>query len=201
MNNSELRDTTMISMVRFAIMVLMAFRDLRFLSTVFLAHFIMLISLFFLFPMLLFSNQVRFLKKPGSSNKASRLASIVCSLREGPGELVVPRCDHGDCVRVARHELNTDAGPTVRVSAGRTLCVDLDQCCVYRIWSYGAGGPSRWRGVLVPTVVLHVVGLKGNTCRAGVSDEDRYVAVRAVVERVVVQCLLRHWILHQQAAE
>src|SRR5438445_2570019 len=44
MNNSELRDTTMISMVRFAIMVLMAFRDLRFLSTVFLAHFTRLIS-------------------------------------------------------------------------------------------------------------------------------------------------------------
>ncbi|OLE86701.1 MAG: hypothetical protein AUF79_15090 [Crenarchaeota archaeon 13_1_20CM_2_51_8] len=81
MNNSELRDTTMISMVRFAIMVLMAFRDLRFLSTVFLAHFTRLISLFFLFPMLLFSIQIPFLKKPGSSNKASRLASIVCSLR------------------------------------------------------------------------------------------------------------------------
>ena len=44
MNNSELRDTTMISMVRFAIIVLMAFRDLRFLSTVFLAHFTRLIS-------------------------------------------------------------------------------------------------------------------------------------------------------------
>src|SRR5438876_10682898 len=44
MNNSELRDTTMINMVRFAIMVLMAFRDLRFLSTVFLAHFTRLIS-------------------------------------------------------------------------------------------------------------------------------------------------------------
>src|SRR3989442_10187009 len=81
MNNSELRDTTMISMVRFAIIVLMAFRDLRFLSTVFLAHLTRLISLFFLFPMLLFSIQVPFFKKPGSSNKASRLASIVCSLR------------------------------------------------------------------------------------------------------------------------
>src|SRR2546429_4565896 len=54
MNNSELRDTTMISIVRFAIIVLMAFRDLRFLSTVFLAHFTRLICLF-LFPMLLFS--------------------------------------------------------------------------------------------------------------------------------------------------
>src|SRR3989442_13279242 len=51
MNNSELRDTTMISMVRFAIIVLMAFRDLRFLSTVFIAHFTRLIS-FLLFPML-----------------------------------------------------------------------------------------------------------------------------------------------------
>ena len=82
MNNSELRDTTMISMVRFAIMVLMAFRDLRFLSTVFLAHFTRLISLFFpLSNDFLFSNQVPFLKKPGSSTKASRLASIVCSLR------------------------------------------------------------------------------------------------------------------------
>src|SRR6266581_1862767 len=80
MNSSELRDTTMISMVRFAIIVLMAFRDLRFLSTVFLAHLTRLISLFFLFPMLLFSIQIPFLKKPGSSNKASRLASIVCSL-------------------------------------------------------------------------------------------------------------------------
>src|SRR2546425_9791037 len=97
MNNSELRDTTMISMVRFAIIVLMAFRDLRFLLTVFLAHLTRLISLF-LFPMLLFSNQVPFFKKPGSSNKTSRLASIVCSLRKGPGELVVPRGDHGDCV-------------------------------------------------------------------------------------------------------
>ena len=98
MNNSELRDTTMISMVRFAIMVLMAFRDLRFLSTVFLAHFTRLISLFPLSNAFLFSIQVPFFKKPGSSDQASRLASIVCSLREGPGELVVPRCDHGDCV-------------------------------------------------------------------------------------------------------
>src|SRR3989442_12615343 len=143
MNNSELKATTMISMVRFAIIVLMAFRDLRFLSTVFLAHLTRLISLFFLFPVLLFSIQVPFLKKPGSSDKASRLASIVCSLREGPGELVVPRCDHGDCVRVARHELKSSTGRTVRVSAG-TLCVDLDQCSIYCIWSDGAGGPSRW---------------------------------------------------------
>src|SRR6266566_10006387 len=81
MNNSELRDTTMISMVRFAIIVLMAFRDLRFLSTVFLAHLTRLISLFFLFPMLLFSIQVPFLKKPGSSNKASRHVHICGSLR------------------------------------------------------------------------------------------------------------------------
>src|SRR5467141_3607005 len=132
----------MISMVRFAIMVLMAFRDLRFLSTVFLAHLTRLISLF-LFPMLLFSIQIPFLKKPGSSNKASTIASIVYSLREGPGELVVPRCDHGDCVRVARHELKSSTGRTVRVSAG-TLCVDLDQCSIYCIWSNRAGGPSRW---------------------------------------------------------
>src|SRR3989441_13344878 len=126
MNNSELRDTTMISMVRFAIMVLMAFRDLRFLSTVFLAHFTRLISLFFLFPVLLFSIQVPFLKKPGSSNKASRLASIVCSLREGPGELVVPSCDHGECVRAARHELKSNAERTVSVRAGRTLGLVFD---------------------------------------------------------------------------
>src|SRR5207302_5354208 len=79
MNNSELRDTTMINMVRFAIMVLMAFRDLRFLSTVFLAHFTRLIS----FPLsnasIFYSGSV--FEKPGSSNKASRVASIVCSLR------------------------------------------------------------------------------------------------------------------------
>jgi hypothetical protein len=85
----------------------MAFRDLRFLSTVFLAHFTRLISLFFLFPMLfyfLFSIQVPFLKKPGSSNKASRLAIIEGSLRELPGELVVPSGDDRDCVRVAANE-------------------------------------------------------------------------------------------------
>src|SRR2546430_17727996 len=115
MNNSELRDTTMISMVRFAIIVLMAFRDLRFLSTVFLAHLTRLISLF-PYPILLFSNQVPFLKKPGSSNKASRLASIVYSLREGPGELVVPGCDHGDCVWIASDELKSCTRGTIRVS-------------------------------------------------------------------------------------
>src|SRR5437870_7920919 len=88
MNNSELRDTTMISMVRFAIMVLMAFRDLRFLSTVFLAHFTRLISLFFLFPMLLFSIQVPFFKKPGSSNKASRRSEEHTSELQSRGHLV-----------------------------------------------------------------------------------------------------------------
>src|SRR5437879_8771526 len=97
MNNSELRDTTMISIVRFAIIVLMAFRDLRFLSTVFLAHFTRLISLF-PYSILLFSNQVPFLKKPGSSNKTSRIADIVCLLRVGSGELVVICCVFGLCV-------------------------------------------------------------------------------------------------------
>ena len=51
----------MISMVRFAIMVLMAFRDLRFLSTVFLAHFTRLISLF-LFQYFYFLVRFRFSK-------------------------------------------------------------------------------------------------------------------------------------------
>src|SRR6266516_1201206 len=110
MNNSELRDTTMISMVRFAIIVLMAFRDLRFLSTAFLAHLTRLISLFFLFPMLLFSNQVPFLKKPGSSNKASGDANIIHSLLEVPLELVVSCSNHCDCVRATAGECESLRG-------------------------------------------------------------------------------------------
>src|SRR2546427_3027457 len=78
MNNSELRDTTMISMVRLAIIVLMAFRDLRFLSTVFLAHFTRLISLF-LFPMLLFSNQVPFFKKTGKFKQGIKTREHRCA--------------------------------------------------------------------------------------------------------------------------
>src|SRR5216683_8063293 len=131
MNNSELKATTMISMVRFAIIVLMAFRDLRFLSTVFLAHFTRLIFSFPLSNAFYFSIQIPFWKKPGSSNKASRLANMVCSLNKGPGELVVSRCDHGDCVRIARDELKSASWCTVRISAGPALCVDLDQCSVY----------------------------------------------------------------------
>src|SRR4029077_13117571 len=103
MNNNELRDTTMISMFRFAIIVLMAFRDLRFLSTVFLAHLIRLIF-FSSYPMLLFSIQIPFLKKPGSSDQASRLTIMVVLPCYSVGELIVPSCDDGHGVRVARRE-------------------------------------------------------------------------------------------------
>src|SRR5690242_4040876 len=103
MNNSELRDTTMIGMVRFAIMVLMAFRDLRFLSTVFLAHLIRLIS----FPLSnasLFSIQIPFFKKPGSSDQASRLANMGVLPCYSVRELIVPSSDDRHSVRVARGE-------------------------------------------------------------------------------------------------
>ena len=108
MNNSELRDTTMISMVRFAIMVLMAFRDLRFLSIVFLAHLTRLISLF-LFPMVLFSIQIPFLKKPGSSDGASRLSNMGVLPCYCVSELIVVRGDHGHRVRVASCESESAA--------------------------------------------------------------------------------------------
>ncbi len=136
MNNSELRDTTMISMVRFAIIVLMAFRDLRFLSTVFLAHFTRLISLFSSFQCFYFSIQVPFLKKPGSSNKASRHVIIEGSLRELPGELVVPSGDDRDCVRVAANECRKSL---YRGGSASRIATDPngDYCSLYCVRLHG----------------------------------------------------------------
>src|SRR5713101_5616855 len=66
------RNTTMISMVRLAIIVLMAFRDLRFRLIVFFAHFTILIFLSHSSTAIGFYGRFQ---KPGSSNWASRLAT------------------------------------------------------------------------------------------------------------------------------
>jgi hypothetical protein len=112
----------------------MAFRDLRFLSTVFLAHFTRLIS----FPLsnasIFYSDSV--LKKPGSSNKASRLAIIEGSLRELPGELVVPSGDDRDCVRVAANECRKPSyggGSASRITTAR----NGDYCSLYSVRLHG----------------------------------------------------------------
>src|SRR5712692_11305036 len=70
MKSIELRTTTMTSMVRLAIMTLMPFRDLRFLSICFFAHFTMLIFLSHSTAASGFLRKVS--KKPGSSNQVSR---------------------------------------------------------------------------------------------------------------------------------
>src|SRR5260370_28837288 len=136
MNNSELNATTMISMVRFAIIVLMAFRDLRFLSTVFLAHFTRLIFSFPLSNDFYFSIQIRFLKKPGSSNKTSRLANMGVLPCQGVRELIVPRGNDCHGVRVARGESESAS----RLSASRfTVAADVEGYCRSRVRCHGAG--------------------------------------------------------------
>src|SRR5207249_8780200 len=91
-------------MVRFAIMVLMALRDLRFLSIVFFAHLTRPIASFPLSNSFLFYSDSVF-KNREVSDLASRHANIGCSrLCHGERERVVPRRQHFDRVRVARGE-------------------------------------------------------------------------------------------------
>src|SRR5438094_8167860 len=91
-------------MVRFAIMVLMALRDLRFLSIVFFAHLTSPISSFPLSNSFLFYSDSVF-KNREVSDQASRHAIIGCSrLCHGERERVVPRRQHFDIVRIARGE-------------------------------------------------------------------------------------------------
>src|SRR2546428_9383611 len=92
--------------------------------------------------MLLFSNQVPFFKKPGSSNKASRLAIIEGSLRELPGELVVPSGDDRACVRVAANECRKSsyrAGSASSIATAR----NGDYCSLYSVWLHGYGYAAR----------------------------------------------------------
>src|SRR5205809_3574007 len=91
-------------MVRFAIMVLMALRDLRFLSIVFFAHLTRPIASFPLSNSFLFYSDSVF-KNREVSDLASRHANIGCSrLCHGERERVVPRRQHFDRVRVSRGE-------------------------------------------------------------------------------------------------
>src|SRR5207249_9717237 len=91
-------------MVRFAIMVLMALRDLRFLSIVFFAHLTRPIASFPLSNSFLFYSDSVF-KNREVSDQASRHANIGCSrLCHGERERVVPRRQHFDRVRVAPDE-------------------------------------------------------------------------------------------------
>src|SRR5437867_11718593 len=90
-------------MVRFAIMVLMALRDLRFLSIVFFAHLTRPIASFPLSNSFFFYSDSVF-KNREVSDQASRHANMDCSLCHGECERIVPRCQYFDCVRVARGE-------------------------------------------------------------------------------------------------
>src|SRR5436309_5440983 len=91
-------------MVRFAIMVLMALRDLRFLSIVFFAHLTRPIASFPLSNSFLFYSDSVF-KNREVSDQASRHAIIGCSrLCHGERERVVPRRQHFDSVGVAGGE-------------------------------------------------------------------------------------------------
>src|SRR5437867_13226715 len=90
-------------MVRFAIMVLMALRDLRFLSIVFFAHLTRPIASFPLSNSFFFYSDSVF-KNREVSDQASRHANMDCSLCHGECERIVPRCQYFDCVRVAGGE-------------------------------------------------------------------------------------------------
>src|SRR5207247_6127007 len=91
-------------MVRFAIMVLMALRDLRFLSIVFFAHLTRPIASFPLSNSFLFYSDSVF-KNREVSDQASRHANIGCSrLCHGEGERVVRRRQHFDRVGVDGEE-------------------------------------------------------------------------------------------------
>ena len=79
-NKSEARTTTMTSMVRFAIIVLMAERELRFLSIAFLTHLVRPIFSFFPLPLLLFSIQIRFPKNRGVQTRHHDSLTWVCYL-------------------------------------------------------------------------------------------------------------------------
>src|SRR5438093_11406178 len=103
-------------MVRFAIMVLMALRDLRFLSIVFFAHLTRPIASFPLSNSFLFYSDSVF-KNREVSDKASRHAIIGCSrLCHGERERVVPRRQHFDSVGISALECS-DATSRARVGA------------------------------------------------------------------------------------
>src|SRR5207247_9881714 len=91
-------------MVRFAMMVLMALRDLRFLSIVFFAHLTRPIASFPLSNSFLFYSDSVF-KNREVSDQASRHAIIGCSrLCHGERERVVPRRQHFDRVGISALE-------------------------------------------------------------------------------------------------
>src|SRR5207247_7449021 len=113
-------------MVRFAIMVLMALRDLRFLSIVFFAHLTRPIASFPLSNSFLFYSDSVF-KNREVSDQASRHAIIGCSrLCHGEGERVVPRRQHFDIVRVAGGECI--AATCGSVLAAETACANWYVC-------------------------------------------------------------------------
>src|SRR6266700_3214318 len=91
------KNTTMTSIIRLAIIVLMARRDLRFRLIPFFAHFTMLIFSFALFYCLSGLTDRGF-QKPGSSDWASRCAISSPSPDYVEGELIVSRGDHDDSV-------------------------------------------------------------------------------------------------------
>src|SRR5207247_9092685 len=108
-------------MVRFAIMVLMALRDLRFLSIVFFAHLTRPIASFPLSNSFLFYSDSVF-KNREVSDQASRHAIIGCSrLCHGERERVVPRRQHFDLVRVSGVEcIAATCASVLGTAAGRT---------------------------------------------------------------------------------
>src|SRR5438046_5620516 len=124
-------------MVRFAMMVLMALRDLRFLSIVFFAHLTRPIAFFPLSNSFLFYSDSVF-KNREVSDQASRHANMDCSLCHGECERIVPRCQYFDCVRVARGE--SIPATCASVLGTGAACANREVC---RFDSFGSYGCSR----------------------------------------------------------
>src|SRR5881397_2960099 len=97
----ELRNTTIISMVRLAMIVLMAFLDLRFRLILLFAHFTILI--FLSHSATAFGFFGRF-SKTGKFKRGISTRSQFSSPCYGEDELVVARSHDGDSVRIARAE-------------------------------------------------------------------------------------------------
>src|SRR6266571_4325192 len=97
------KNTTMTSIIRLAIIVLMARRDLRFRLILPFAHFAMLIFSLLTLPLLIGFDG------PGFS-KTGKFRSGISTLDQSPspdygeGELIVSRGDHDDGVRIAWRE-------------------------------------------------------------------------------------------------
>src|SRR5207247_6470247 len=121
-------------MVRVAMMVLLALRDLRFLSIVFFAHLTRPIASFPLSNSFFFYSDSVF-KNREVSDQASRHANMDCSLCHGECERIVPRCQYFDRVRVARGE--SIPATCASVFATRAAGANSSDCVFGYVCRYG----------------------------------------------------------------